>query len=94
MTPILFSVASGLVAVAFAVLFIYKISRYPAGNPKMQEIAKAIQIGAKAYLNRQYRTVAVVAIVVAGLIGIFLGLPTMAGFLLELAPRRLPAISA
>jgi K(+)-stimulated pyrophosphate-energized sodium pump len=82
MTPILFSVVSGLVAVAFAAFFIYKISRYPAGNPKMQEIAKAIQIGAKAYLNRQYRTVAVVAVVVAALIGIFLGLPTMAGFLL------------
>jgi len=82
MTPILFSIVSGLVAVAFAVFFIYKISRYPAGNPKMQEIAKAIQIGAKAYLNRQYRTVAVVAVVVAALIGIFLGLPTMAGFLL------------
>jgi K(+)-stimulated pyrophosphate-energized sodium pump len=82
MTPILFSVISGLVAVAFAVFFIYKISRYPGGDPKMQEIAKAIQIGAKAYLNRQYRTVAVVAIIIAALIGFFLGITTMLGFLL------------
>ena len=82
MTPILFSIVSGLIAVAFAGFFIYKISKYPGGDPKMQEIAKAIQIGAKAFLNRQYKTVAVVAIVVAALIGIFLNITTMAGFLL------------
>ena len=86
---------SGLVAIAFAVFLIYKISRYPAGDAKMQEIARAIQIGAKAYLNRQYKTVAVVAVIVAALIGIFLRahddgrLPSR-----RLSRRRLPAISA
>ena len=82
MIPILFAMVSGLVAIAFAVFLIYKISRYPAGDAKMQEIARAIQIGAKAFLNRQYKTVAVVAVIVAALIGIFLNVTTMAGFLL------------
>ena len=48
----------------------------------MTEIAKAIQVGAKTYLNRQYRTIAVVAVVVAALIGYFIDLTTMAGFII------------
>jgi K(+)-stimulated pyrophosphate-energized sodium pump len=82
MSPILFAIASGLVSVLFALFFIYKISRYPSGDSKMMEIAHAIQIGAKAFLNRQYKTVAVVAIVIAAIIGIFLNVTTMAGFLI------------
>lgn len=81
MSPILFSVLSSLAAIVFAMILIYKISRYPSGDPKMQEIAKAIQVGAKAYLNRQYKTVAMVAVVVALLIVIFLNWTTMFGFL-------------
>jgi K(+)-stimulated pyrophosphate-energized sodium pump len=82
MSPILFSIGSSVVAIVFAGMLIWKISKAPAGDSKMQEIARAIQIGAKAYLNRQYKTVAVVAVVVAALIGIFLGLTTMAGFVI------------
>jgi K(+)-stimulated pyrophosphate-energized sodium pump len=82
MSPILFSVLSSLAAIVFAVVLIFKISRYPSGDEKMKEIARAIQIGAKAYLNRQYKTVAVVAIVTSVFIGWFLNLATMAGFLL------------
>lgn len=46
----------------------------------MQAIAKAIQIGAKAYLNRQYSTIAVVAVVIAILLGFLINITTMIGF--------------
>ncbi|MDD2516512.1 MAG: sodium/proton-translocating pyrophosphatase, partial [Candidatus Gracilibacteria bacterium] len=56
----LFIFGSGILAIIYGVVYISSILRLPAGNEKMQEIAKAVQIGAKAFLNRQYTTVAVV----------------------------------
>jgi K(+)-stimulated pyrophosphate-energized sodium pump len=82
MSPIIFSIGSSVVAIIAAFILIWKISKAPAGDSKMQEIAHAIQIGAKAYLNRQYKTVAVVAVVIAALIGIFLNVTTMIGFII------------
>lgn len=81
MTPLTFAISSSVVAIIFALILIWKISRYPSGDGKMQEIAKAIQVGARAYLNRQYKTIAVVAVVIAALIGLFLNMATMAGFI-------------
>ncbi len=81
MAPIIFSLACSAAAIAFALGLIAKISKKENGNEKMQEIARAIQVGARAYLNRQYRTVAVVAAVVALVIGFSLGWTAMAGFI-------------
>ena len=82
MSPILFSLVAGLAAIVSAAGFIAKISRAPSGDEKMKEIAHAIQVGAKAYLNRQYRTVAGVAVVVALIIGFALGWLTAVGFVI------------
>jgi K(+)-stimulated pyrophosphate-energized sodium pump len=61
---------SAALAIVYGLVFISYILRLPEGNEKMKEIAAAIQEGAKAYLNRQYRTVAVVAIVLFVIIGL------------------------
>src|SRR6266481_569074 len=77
----IFPFIASFAAIVAALALMYKISRYPSGDPKMQEIAQAIQIGAKAYLNRQYKTIAVVAVIVAAILGWKIGLNTMYGFI-------------
>ena len=62
----------GLIAIAYGLGLAAYILRQPAGNERMREIAAAIQEGAKAYLNRQYAIIGVVAVVLFILIG-FLG---------------------
>ncbi|MDO9231599.1 MAG: sodium-translocating pyrophosphatase [bacterium] len=66
----LFILGGAVAAIIYGVILIEKVLRLPSGNEKMQEIAKAIQEGAKAYLNRQYKTVAVVAVVLFVVIGL------------------------
>ncbi|MDP3948147.1 MAG: sodium-translocating pyrophosphatase [bacterium] len=73
-------------AVAAALFYggwlIVEILRKDSGDEKMQEIASAIQVGAAAYLQRQYKVVALVAIAMAALIYFALGQNTAVGFLI------------
>ena len=82
MTIEFYALGAGLVAVAFALYLAWTVGKLSQGEGKMVEIAEAIKIGAKAYLNRQYKTVAYVAVVVAIILFIALGAKTSIGFLL------------
>lgn len=68
-------------SLGYGVWLIVDILRRPAGDEKMREIASAIQVGAAAYLQRQYMVVAVVALIMAALIYYFLGSNSAVGFL-------------
>ncbi len=74
--------ASVGVALLYGLWLIVDVLKQPAGDEKMQEIAKAIQVGAAAYLKRQYLVVALVAVILAGLLYYILGTNSAIGFLI------------
>jgi K(+)-stimulated pyrophosphate-energized sodium pump len=78
------AIAAGLLAVVYGVFATMSILRLPAGNARMQEIAAAIQAGARAYLNRQYSTITVVGVVLFLIMGFIpeLGWASAGGFAL------------
>ena len=68
-TILLYTIAAGFLSIVYGYFTGKNILNSSNGNSKMQEIASAIQIGAKAYLARQYKTIAIVGIVVLVVIG-------------------------
>lgn len=64
-----FALVASVVAIVYGLFLAKSILKKSAGNDRMQEIAKAIQEGAGAYLNKQYKTIAMIAVVLFFVIG-------------------------
>lgn len=75
------AIGAGILSVIYGIFLIKWILKQPSGDAKMKEIAGAIQQGASAYLNRQYKTVAMVGVVVFLILGLFISWVTAIGFL-------------
>src|SRR6266487_2424912 len=76
------SMLCAVIGVAFAFFLILAVMRHSAGNERMREISAAVQEGAKAYLNRQVKTVSVVAVIIFILLFFFKDHPTAIGFVI------------
>jgi K(+)-stimulated pyrophosphate-energized sodium pump len=81
---LLFAVVSAVVAIVYGLFLAKSILKKSPGNARMQEIAKAIQDGASAYLNKQYKTIGLIAVVLFLIIGLLpkLGWTMAFGFLI------------
>jgi len=88
---VIFALIASIIAIVYGLILIKIVLRQGAGNTRMQEIASAIQAGAKAYLNRQYKTIGIIAAILFLVIGFvpmiwnvptgFLGWTMASGFL-------------
>ncbi len=77
-----FAVASGVVALLYGVYASRSVLQADAGTERMQEISRAIQEGASAYLKRQYMTIALVGVVICVILTALLGVRVGIGFLI------------
>ena len=96
---ITFALIAAVAGIAYGLYLAMWVFKLDAGNAKMQEIAKAIQEGASAYMNRQYKTVGYVAAVLfvvlwgAGAASDKFGLLTAVGVLPVIAPKEVAGCS-
>ncbi|MDP2668263.1 MAG: sodium-translocating pyrophosphatase [bacterium] len=86
-----FALWTGIISIIFALWLRSSVKKHSEGNEKMKEIAEAIREGSKAFLKRQFKTVLVVGIVIAGIIYIYLGKGIAGGFILGALASSLAA---
>jgi len=79
---LLFVIGAGVLVFLYSIFLIWSVLRLASGNEKMREISRAIQEGANAYLLRQYKTVGVIAFVLAIILYFGLGSKSSLGFLI------------
>ena len=84
-TILIYTILAGVLSIVYGYFTGKNILAASTGNSKMQEIASAIQIGAKAYLNRQYKTIAIVGLVVLVIISFSFSLLVGLGYLIGAA---------
>src|SRR3989338_8910184 len=83
MNPVIvFALASSLLALLYGIVAATRLLKQNAGSERMKEISGAIAQGAKAYLNRQYKTVALVALILAVILYFAFNATTAIGFLI------------
>ena len=81
-TILLYTIGAGLLSIIYGYLTGKNILNSSAGNSKMQDIASAIQIGAKAYLARQYKTISIVGVVVLVIVSFAFSILVGLGYLI------------
>ena len=84
-TILIYTILAGILSIVYGYFTGKNILSASTGNSKMQEIASAIQIGAKAYLNRQYKTIAIVGLVVLVIISLSFSFLVGLGYLIGAA---------
>src|SRR5437016_247460 len=76
------SMVCAAIGLAFVFFLIAAVTRAPSGNERMREISAAVQEGARAYLNRQVKTISLIAVVIFILLFVFKDHPTAIGFVI------------
>ncbi|MDD5022712.1 MAG: sodium/proton-translocating pyrophosphatase, partial [Candidatus ainarchaeum sp.] len=77
---VLFTFFSGIFVLLYGLFLAFKIKKAPAGTQKMNEISKAIEQGANAFLTRQYITILPITIILAAIIFFTIGMDTSISF--------------
>ncbi|MBS3131987.1 sodium-translocating pyrophosphatase [Candidatus Woesearchaeota archaeon] len=72
----------GLIALGYAGYLSFKILKVKPGSEKMQQISEAIKEGAMAFMKRQYKTIAIFAVIIAAILWFLFGMPVASGFIL------------